>query len=217
MIEVQDNRARGWCWIDHAVIDNYGARIGPYGLALYMALARHANSDRTCWPSYETLAGELGMSRRKVIEVAKDLKEMGLIEVSGRKTIAEDGSITYRSNVFILCRVQDAHLPSEHGALGGAQHSPPLVHSMHQKYIQENKKQEEGEIAPAPPADRSISPVPKEKQARRAAEATTLPADFAVTDSMLGWARGQGFPDMTIARETSKFRASASAHGRKYS
>jgi hypothetical protein len=217
MIEVQDARPRGWFWIDNELIDRCGAQIGPFGLAVYMVLARHANQQRACWPSYETLAAETGMSRRKVIDVVKALREAGLISVEGRKTIADDGSMTYTSNVFTLLGVQDAHSASEQRALGVVNdvHHPSEQRAPKQDTV--NKTQSKGESAPAPVAtqERPVTPVPK-KQRKPPAVETPLPADFTVTADMLTWAKERGIPPVIITRETEKFINTATAKGYVY-
>src|SRR3954454_9304538 len=69
---VRDRRRKGYFTIDNELLDRCGAELGPYGLAVYMALARFANQDNACWPSLATIAQRTGMSRRQVIrEIAK--------------------------------------------------------------------------------------------------------------------------------------------------
>jgi len=82
-IAIKDGRRPGWHWASHEIIDIYGAKLGPYGLAIYYALCRHANQNGECWPSYTTLAEETGMSRDMAIRMVKRLlgEEEGLEEV----------------------------------------------------------------------------------------------------------------------------------------
>ena len=44
-IVVQDRRRKGFFTIDNACLDRFGAELGPYGLAVYIALARFANQE----------------------------------------------------------------------------------------------------------------------------------------------------------------------------
>ena len=62
-VQVRSHRRVQWFWIDNAVLDTYGPTLGPIGLALYMALCRHASSTTgKCWPSLERLSRQCGMA-----------------------------------------------------------------------------------------------------------------------------------------------------------
>ena len=63
---VRDRRP-GYLRVDNDLYDRFGSQLGPYGLAVYMALCRYVNQDSECWPSYATIAKGTGMSKRKVI------------------------------------------------------------------------------------------------------------------------------------------------------
>jgi hypothetical protein len=45
MHDIRDRREQHWFWIDDAVIDPHATALGPFGLALYMVLARHADDN----------------------------------------------------------------------------------------------------------------------------------------------------------------------------
>jgi Fe2+ or Zn2+ uptake regulation protein len=69
-------------WVNNAILDEYGQRLGPYGLAVYQALCRHANNkSQECWPSKALLARETGMSFRSVRNALLRLEELGLIVI----------------------------------------------------------------------------------------------------------------------------------------
>ncbi len=96
---VRDSRTRGWFWVDNELIDELGPELGPYGLAIYMALCKHAdNNDQTCYPSYATLARETGMSRRQTMRAIRKIEGLGLITIEPRTTEAGDPT----SNLFRL-------------------------------------------------------------------------------------------------------------------
>lgn len=83
--QVNDERPRPWAWFDHKIIDEYGPKVGAYGVAVYMALAKFAdNQTRTCYPSIPTLARLLAMSRRKVVYTLNDLQHHKLIRIRER-------------------------------------------------------------------------------------------------------------------------------------
>jgi len=53
-----------------------------YQKMVYIVLCSHANDNNTCFPSYATIAKEVGCSKRKIISVISELAELGLIKVS---------------------------------------------------------------------------------------------------------------------------------------
>ena len=98
MAKLRDGRKPGWFWADNRIIDEYGARIGANGIAVYVCLARHASTSRTAFPSFTMLATKIGMHRRTVIRVVRILIELGLIEVSRQA----DKSGRYLANTYRL-------------------------------------------------------------------------------------------------------------------
>jgi hypothetical protein len=88
-IEVRDNRNGGYLWMDNEILEVYGPAIGPYGIALYAALAMHANDKREdgqiVWPAYETMADMTGMDRRSAIRAMKALQAVGLVYIPKRE------------------------------------------------------------------------------------------------------------------------------------
>src|SRR3954469_1046811 len=76
---VRDRRRKGFFTIDNELLDHYGAQLKAHGLAVYMALARFANQEGTCWPSLATIAKRTGMSRMQVIRELAKLQALGLI------------------------------------------------------------------------------------------------------------------------------------------
>ena len=79
--------------IDNAIIDDVAAKIGIYGLGIYVAIKRHLNTKTgDCYPSYATIARKLHIDRSTVIRYVKKLKALGLI--SPQLRFKEDGSPT---------------------------------------------------------------------------------------------------------------------------
>lgn len=102
---VRDRRP-GYLRVYNDLYDRYGAQLGPYGLAVYVALCRYANHDSECWPSHTTIAKGTGMSRRQVIREVNKLEELGVIAVERS---------THSSHVYILLDTCDtqSHLPCD--------------------------------------------------------------------------------------------------------
>jgi hypothetical protein len=76
--------------IDNFVIDEYGDKIGAYGLAVYTIIKRHYNwATGQCTPSYNRIAQMCKISRSTVKRAVKSLKAFGLIDAKMR--FADDG------------------------------------------------------------------------------------------------------------------------------
>lgn len=56
------------------------------GKLLYMILSSMAGQDGYCWPSNETLAAELELSKRRVQELLSKLQDLGYIRVEVRRS-----------------------------------------------------------------------------------------------------------------------------------
>ena len=76
-----------WFSIDNAFLrDGWAALVGPHAIAVYVALALHADADtRVCWPSYQTLADLTGMSRYQAIRCVRLLERHRFIRVARRR------------------------------------------------------------------------------------------------------------------------------------
>lgn len=70
-------------YVDNEILELYGPILKPHGIALYVALARHANSNtQICFPSYERLIRCSGIGNRNTISKKLQLLEdIGLIRI----------------------------------------------------------------------------------------------------------------------------------------
>ena len=67
--------------IENAIVDDLAAKIGIYGLGIYVAIKRHLNQKTgDCFPSYKTIARKLGIDRGTVIRYVKKLKAFSLLD-----------------------------------------------------------------------------------------------------------------------------------------
>lgn len=78
---VRDERRRGFFMVFNDFYDQYGSKLGPYGLAVYMALCRYANREQECWPSQRRIAKDVGMCRKQVGLTLARLEELKLVAV----------------------------------------------------------------------------------------------------------------------------------------
>lgn len=90
----------GW----YATYNNFGATwgkaVGAVGIAIYQSLASRA-WDGQCFPSYQTIAEDTGVSRPTAIKYIKKLQEVGLIEVQPRFNRRGDPT----SNLYTLANL----------------------------------------------------------------------------------------------------------------
>lgn len=95
-IRIRDLRGGDYFRIHNIVIDTYGKLLQPAGIAVYATLCRMAdNDDQTCYPSYQTIATRIGISRSKVGTVLRLLQDIGLVGW-------ESGKETHSANTYIL-------------------------------------------------------------------------------------------------------------------
>ncbi len=80
----QEPRIQGRFWIEDAIIDRYAPHIGAIGVAVYAYLARRADRQGVCFPSYQTVAQRLNLSRRTVITYIRLLEQHGLLVAATR-------------------------------------------------------------------------------------------------------------------------------------
>jgi hypothetical protein len=98
-----DQRDPGFFIVDDEVIDEYGAKIGPLGIAVYNVLVKHANKfGASCFPSYQTIADKLGISRNSAMKGVEILVAEKLV----RKDRREDSTGAPKSNDYKILPVK---------------------------------------------------------------------------------------------------------------
>lgn len=96
-MEIRDQRNCNWYWVDKAVYLNCAKNIGLTAFAVYNALCVYSNGGK-CWPSMQTVADKLGVSRRSISTALDTLEKASLIKI-------ESGATTGNPNVYILLNV----------------------------------------------------------------------------------------------------------------
>jgi len=103
-IRVISRRRQPWAWFDKRVITRYGRQLGPHGIAVYMALAVHVDGEmQRCFPSYQTLAREIGVSRPTVVKAIKTLLKHQLINKEAMQSPEGDAG----PNLYSLLDIPD--------------------------------------------------------------------------------------------------------------
>jgi len=97
----RDARRPGHFWADNEIYDRYARLIGVNAFAVYMSLTRHADNHGTCYPSHQTLADDLGLSRATVLRAIHILERHELIHVDVRR-LPVRGQTT---NIYTLIQV----------------------------------------------------------------------------------------------------------------
>lgn len=103
-IHVRDIRAGNWHWAENAVLDDYGAALGPYALAVYYCLCRFASQAQETHVSQERIAERIGCSVRQVKREIIKLRDAGLILVDEHKDARGMNSAATYSIVGLVAR-----------------------------------------------------------------------------------------------------------------
>jgi hypothetical protein len=74
---VVDERRTTWFVFDNAILDKYGRRLGPAGIATYCAVVRYVAGGE--FPNSATIAALTGLSERAAEDAVKRLLELGLV------------------------------------------------------------------------------------------------------------------------------------------
>ncbi len=116
-----DKRDPGFYIVDDEIVDEYGARLGPLGLAVYNVLVRHANKHGTSsFPSYQTIADKLGITRNSAIKGVKILLDEKVI--GKRARTSESGAPASNSYRILPIKKRSKDEPE-----GSAKNTPPPV------------------------------------------------------------------------------------------
>lgn len=104
--KVRDIRQPGHFWADNEVVEDYLPTIGVYGFAVYMLLAKYADSKTgQCDPSIGGMAKKLGVSAPTVRAALDKLKEAGLITIRHRHKARDDKMIN-QTSIYTLLAVE---------------------------------------------------------------------------------------------------------------
>ena len=106
-------------------IPNYILRskvLKPLQKVVLAVLCSYANDENLAFPSYQTIANDSGISRRKAIEIIKDLEGLGCIKKIEQKSTKGDNTA---NDYVVLIGSADFALPGESPALPGECDTPP--------------------------------------------------------------------------------------------
>ena len=101
-IKVRDLRNGDWYWISKVLLDEYGGKIKPIGIAVYNCLAEHANQEGFCFPSHKHIADRIGASISSVQRGIRQMIKLGIIRKGRRRY----------SNVYYLLKLDRSDRPN---------------------------------------------------------------------------------------------------------
>ena len=82
--QLQDNRPRIF-WAYKSLIDDHGAELGAYGIAVYCVLSSMGGESGVCFPAIKTIASKMGASESIVKDALKKLNSLHYIAITPRK------------------------------------------------------------------------------------------------------------------------------------
>ena len=101
-IKVRDLRNGDWYWINKVLLDEYGEKLKPIGIAIYNCLAAHANQEGFCFPSHKHIANKIGASISSVQRGIRQLIKLNLVR-KGRQRY---------HNLYYLLKLDGSHRPT---------------------------------------------------------------------------------------------------------
>jgi DNA replication protein DnaD len=101
-IKVRDVRNGDWYWVSKVLLDEYGDRLKPIGIAIYNCLAAHANQEGFCFPSHKHIAAKIGASISSVQRGIRDLIKLEIIRKSRQRY----------HNVYYLLKLDRSYRPN---------------------------------------------------------------------------------------------------------
>jgi hypothetical protein len=134
-----NKQIRPFTVVDKEVLMN--DKLGTYEKLIYCILSSYSdNTNKTCYPSYQTIANKAGCTRRKAIDIITKLESMGLIEKNRRFTktgASRSNFYTIKTFPSVSCALPGGagqSLGSAYELLPGAQDTPKLYSLNNNKF-----------------------------------------------------------------------------------
>jgi len=126
--EIRDLRNGDWAWVYKAVISD--PHLSHADVRVYSVLASFDNKNDDIFPSYETIAINANVSRRKALESIKRLVDVGYIKIEkgGGRKLTNRYLLLKRPKGCIFCTVSKRVQKSTQK---GAEINTKTVHSVH--------------------------------------------------------------------------------------
>jgi DNA replication protein DnaD len=111
-IKIRDLRNGDWYWISKVLLEEYGYKLKPIGIAIYNCLAAHANQEGFCFPSHKHIANRIGASISSVQRGIRELIKLGIIRKSRQRY----------HNVYYLLKLDRSYRPNSNKVGQSDQH-----------------------------------------------------------------------------------------------
>ena len=223
--KVRDFRNKQFFMVDDLYLNGYARLLGTTASMVYINLCRHADKGQTCFPTEETIAKEIGVKERTVMEKIKILKSWSLISTIKRRS--KDGK--WKHNVYTLFdkSMWKDKPPTEKQQVEPPTvklHSPPTV-KQHLKGTQILRKHIKREKTLTLKNKYSSIKDIGEKEMQGLAETISVPISFvrAKYEDMVDWAEANGRQKKNwlatlrtwVRNDAMKLRKEASGDSRK--
>lgn len=162
-----------------------------------VSLGEWANDEGICWPSHDTIARRVGVSRRQVIRIIEQLEEKGIVVRVERKQ---------HSNVYQLrCDIAMSHVTSRADV---ADVTPMTHQDVTSSAPDVTSSTSRCDIAMSPePLEPPIEPPIEPPVIAHAKKACQLPDGYGPPVELVQWAvRDLGLASGDVWMETDKFR-----------
>lgn len=101
--KIRDKRGTNRYFVDNKFLKEYGAKLGPYSIAVYNVLVMRADFDTQAYKtSYQTIADLTGMSRRQAMREVEKLVSHNIIAKEVKWHPSETGKKVYTDPEFTL-------------------------------------------------------------------------------------------------------------------
>jgi len=140
--------------IENVVLED--PKLGPVDVLVYIALAKHSDTDGVCWPSMATIGRLARCARETVARSITHLEARGYLKRTAR--FRPDGGVT--SNAYKLMPIEVKKYPpvTQDDSPCDPESHPPVSQD-HTNYIQSEQDSPKGE-APAETAQPTTRPAP---------------------------------------------------------
>lgn len=91
-IEIRDLRHKEKFQIDDQFLGGWAAKVGIYGVGVYVVLCRHADKNQSCFPGIKTIAKMLNISEASTKRAINGLEKLNIIR---RERVGKRQSNTY--------------------------------------------------------------------------------------------------------------------------
>ncbi len=91
--------------------DIFSLQLDPYEFLIYAYLVSRTGGKEYCWPSYQTMASDLGITENTIIRKIKSLVQKRLINVEHTTDHNCHGQPRQSNNRYYICDIREVLSP----------------------------------------------------------------------------------------------------------